>query len=227
MSLSNKILIIFFGTILAYTLMAFAEIRIKGDTRTLTDENSITESIPLSNINYIYLNERFDQSLTISSGAEPKIKIRSKVGELLSNLDYETRNDTLFLTGFNDTEERFNLSIEVPKSGFNGFYTASGYIRLTDLQQENLSFTQSGGRLQIDHNIELGNLQISGSEKAYIDVYDASIDTVSLDLDHSDIRFNTSVNLIKGTLSNESDLYSSNASQLNLKRDKSSRMRIF
>ncbi len=227
MSLSNKILIIFFGIILAYTLMAFVEIRVKGDIRVLNDENSITETIPSAGIKFIILSEEFDERITISSSNTPQVMIKSKSGELIANLNYEMKNDTLVLLSFEKPEERYQITIDIPTSGFNGINSSAASVRITGINQQSLSIIQSGGRVQIDNHVTLDKLSIKASEKSFIEVYDASIDTLSLDLNHSDIRLNSVVGKIQGTISNESDLYSSGANDVQLMRDASSRMRIF
>lgn len=227
MTLSNKILIGFFGFILIYTLMAFTEIRVKGDLRILNDENSTVESIPLENLKYLSVASDFEERITISSSDNPQVKIKSKSGQLIASMKYEMKNDTLFLLKFEEIEERYNISIEVPSDGFSGFSSSKAYIYVSNIHQQTLSIIQTGGRVEIEDKVNLERLNIKSSNKSYTEVSGASIDTLNVHMDHSDFRSYANINRIEGFLNNESDLYSTDIYDVQLKRDRSSRMRMY
>jgi hypothetical protein len=53
MSLSNKILLSFFGFIFLYLTAAFVEIRVSGTPNIISDKNSKAETVDIVGVNYL------------------------------------------------------------------------------------------------------------------------------------------------------------------------------
>ena len=82
MKLSNKILIGFFGFCFLYMVVAFTEMRLKGDLNRLDDSNSISESIEINGIKYIVFDE-VEQRLTVRGSVTSGIEVNSISGDLI------------------------------------------------------------------------------------------------------------------------------------------------
>lgn len=228
MKLSNKTLIVFFGIILAYTLMAFTEIRLRGDTREFHEDNSIAESAPLSNVKYIVLSENLEKKVTIQSSETPRIEIRSKSGQVLSKFVYELANDTLLLDRFEvgENEEHFHLTLFVPSTGFTGLTTTSSSVTLTDIQQDSLTINQTGGRVTMQKDIEIDHITITQRASANCYLYNARVGTITMDLDDSDLNVQAKVQGLQGVLANKARLYSYGLNSIQLSKDNSSSIKI-
>lgn len=228
MKLSNKTLIIFFGVILAYTLLAFAEIRFKGEHQSLNEENSIAEEVSMKNLKYVVISEDLDKRVTISSSNNPRIELKSTSGDILSKLAYEVKDDTLFLQKLNlgEEEQHFHFAVFIPTIGFEGVKATSSNVNFLDIKQASFSIVQSGGRVTFEDDIEIERLNITERDGATLNVYNSRIDTINVDLDDSDLSLRLQVNRLEGLLANKAAIYSEGANDVQLKKDKRSSIRI-
>lgn len=228
MKLSNKIIAGFFGFILFYTFMVFAEIRIMGQSKVFEDDDSITETYPLEGLKYIIIQKDLNKRIAISSSSSPRIELKSLSGNFLPKMKYQLNNDTLFILAFDleDNEEHFHFNIFVPKNGFKGLSTTESFISFTEIKQKSLFITQSGGQINMDNNISLEKLSIVSNENAMLDFRDGQADTVSLLVDDSEVRLYAKIHRLEGTLINDAAIYSSDISDIALKKDKGSSIRI-
>lgn len=226
---SNKTLIVFFGVILSYTLMAFAEIRIRGEHKDLTEKNSIAEVAPLENLKYVVIPEDIEKKITISSSNKPRIELKSQSGDIISRMNYKFKNDTLTLQEFDmgENEEHFHMTVFVPITGFEGLSTTSSDLSFLDLKQASLSIIQTGGRVTFQRDIEIEKLSIWGKDDATFNIYSSSIDTIAVDLDNSDLSIRSEVNRLEGYLVNKAALSAEGVNDMQLKKDKGSSIRIF
>ncbi len=123
MKLSNKVLIGFFGFIFVYMIVAFTEIRFKGDLNRFNDSNSVSESVDIVNIKYLVLSD-LNQRITISGSDNPRIEVKSVSGDLLKDLQYDISGDTLTMQPMLLQENQLvTVSIHVPKTTFIGLST--------------------------------------------------------------------------------------------------------
>ncbi|MFK7951973.1 MAG: hypothetical protein AB8B73_03940 [Ekhidna sp.] len=224
--MSNKILIIFFGTILTYTLMAFAEIRISGESRILNEKNSIAETISLDGIKYVVFDDRLNQWIHLSGSNKPRIEMKSKSGDMMSKLKYELKGDTLYINEMNDEENHFDLSIFVPRDGFSGFTSSSAYVELSDIKQPGLSINQVNGRVDLEEDVDIGRLILNSNSDATLEMTASRVDTLSIQVDDSSLRLYGKIRRLEGTLENSSSVYASDVDEMMLKKDKGSSIRI-
>lgn len=227
MTLSNKILIVFFGIILAYTLMAFVEIRVSGETRNLNDENSISETIELDGVTYVVIEEGVGHWINMSASTTPRLEMKSKSGDVLSKLDYRFENDTLYIHRMEEVEHRFALTIYIPKSGFTGIRSTGTYLQLSSIAQKKLSISQASGKITLGTNVDLEHLSIVATVDAMVDMMDARVDTMALQINASNLRlFGDKVRRLEGSLENNAALYANNITEIQLKKDEESTIRI-
>lgn len=226
MKLSNKILIGFFGGGMIYMLMAFTEIRFRGDDRRFTTENAKVESQLLNGIRFIKLNDP-GKRINIQSSNESRIEMRSKEGGLLSKLKYTIEGDTLIMDQVEMDDVRFSLTIYVSESNFTGLYANDASVYISDLDLPVMAIIQSGGRVVFDNDIYLQRLLLQASQDATFAMHNGRIDTVTLNMDQSDATIRSKIGRLEGYMANRSGLFAESINDIEFKKDKSSSIRLF
>src|SRR5689334_4481193 len=115
MKLSNKILIGFFGFIFLYLTAVFAELRLTGTSNILDDQNSIAETVALSGITHIVLND-LGKNIYVTGADRPRLEVRSASGDGLKKLQYAISGDTLTLLSLPKDTKTMKVSIFVPQA---------------------------------------------------------------------------------------------------------------
>ncbi|MEQ9405663.1 MAG: hypothetical protein RIM99_18885 [Cyclobacteriaceae bacterium] len=227
MKLSNKLLIGFFGGAMIYMLMAFAEVRLRGDDRRLTGNNAKVESVPLANVRFINLND-LGKRINIESSYNPRIEMRSKDGDVLSGLKYELNGDTLTLTQLEVGEDvRISLTIYVPDNGSIGLSSNNARVYMSKLDVSAIAIMQTGGRIVFEDDVRLQRLMLQVGEDARFDLYSGEIDSVTLNMNNSSATIRSRIGLLDGFMANDSDLMIGSISEITFKKDNSSSIRLF
>ncbi len=209
---------------MVYMLASFAEIRFRGDYVRLDSENAKIEATPVNEVGYLIINVP-DERIYVQSAPQPRIEFKSLSGDLLDKLDYNMVGDTLTIAKLRVADDdRFTLTIYVPKEGFRGIESHESWLRLEDLRQSSLTLEQSGGRVRIDNNVSIDSLTIIATSDADITGVDLSVDVMKLDLNNSSLTMRSSVNRLEGTMTNGSVLNMTSPNDIEFSKDNSSRI---
>ncbi|WKV12340.1 hypothetical protein [Marivirga harenae] len=224
MKLSNKILIGFFGLAFLYMIVAFTEMRFKGDLHRLTESNSNSESVEFSAINYLVLPD-LQPRISVHGSDNPRIEIQSISGDLLKNLKYEMAGDTLSINSMevNDNQQ-VNLSIYVSKQSFSGLKTVNAGLTISDLQQETLTIDQNDGWIRLFGSNKIGKINLKAQNSAYFNLVDGKLDTLTTELENSEVSISQPVKLVRGSMKDDSYLYLIGTEEIQFKKDESSRL---
>lgn len=225
MKLSNKILLGFFGFIFLYLNAAFTEIRLTGSPNTINDENSIAEKIDFSAINYLFLNG-VNKEVNVIGSDQSSLEVRSISGDLLKKVKYVVSGDTLTLSGIDAGDiQAFKITVFVPSARFKAINANSAEAHIKGLHTQVLNIYQKKGRIYMsDCHIERVEL---GLEAAYLNISEASVDTVSLTLETSTVNIYSPLMRLQGSLHNQSFLeHLSNVEEIHLKKDESSKLNV-
>src|SRR5687768_6562742 len=103
MKLSNKILFGFFGFAFIYLTAVFAEVRLRGIPNIINDNNSIAETVDVSGVSYLVL-QNLDKQVNVVGSDRARLEVRSISGNLLQKLNYQVSGDTLTLSEGNSEE---------------------------------------------------------------------------------------------------------------------------
>jgi hypothetical protein len=226
MKLSNKILLGFFGFIFLYLTAVFAEIRWSGTSNTIDDSNSIAETVDLSGISYLIVTN-LEKEVSVIGSDRPRLELRSSSGNWLAKLKYKVSGDTLMLSGLQSEETRtLRISVFVPKTSFKGITVNENMVIVEALQQDFLQLSQNAGRVWMSGSI-IGRIQMDLSNKAYLDISGTKLDTLSAEIEGSEVRMSSPVGLVQGSLKNKAFLQVSHIQEIQLKKDESSRLNIY
>lgn len=224
MKLSNKILIGFFGFIFVYLIAAFTEIRFRGNLNHLDESSSIVETTDVSGFTYLVLQD-LDESVTLVGSEQPGIEVRSISGDLLKNLEYTLRGDTLELVQLKlADDEHLNLIVYVPNNSFIGMAVNGANVVVKGLDQKQLTITQNGGRIRFVEDNSFEKLSVQGSADGELYFAGNKLDTISVLLNNSYISIDCHSTRVEGSLTNDSYLWIRQVDDIAIKKDGSSRL---
>jgi hypothetical protein len=227
MKLSNKVLLGFLGFIFLYITAAFTELRLTGTPNILNDENSVAETVDLSGVAYVAIND-VNHYVRILKGDRAKLEVRSVKGGLLKNLTYKMSGDTLVLSDFQyDKQPRVNITVFVSEASLKGVTMNNSSASIDGLEQDLLRVSVSaGGRLSMsDHKI--GRIQIEVKSNSFLEISESKLDTLSATIDGSQVQVRCPVGFVSGSMTNHAFMQLSQMQQIQLKEDESSRLAVY
>lgn len=224
MKLSNKILLGFFGFIFLYLNAAFMEIRLTGSPNIINDENSIAERIDLSVINYLVLNG-VDKDVNVIGSDQSSLEVRSISGDFLKKIKYVVSGDTLTLSGIDAGDiETFKITVFVPSS-FKAINTTNSRATIKGLHTPLLNIYQTKGDVSMsDCSIATIELNLNA---AHLSIYNATMEMMSVELEASTVNIHSPLMRLQGSLKNKSLLLIEDAQDIQLKKDKNSRLNLY
>lgn len=226
MKLSNKILIGFFSILFLYLTAAFTEIRLRGSSNILDDNNSKAETVDIANVNYLVLPD-LDQVIQVIGSDQPRLEVRSISGDLLHKLQYNVSGDTLTLTELNlEENERVRITIYVPRNNLTGITTNGSWVDIQGLEQKELSIIQNQGHISMEADNQISKLTIKASDKAALRMSGTALDLLSVELDNSRVVSNSPIKLLEGSMTNDSYINLVEALEIQLKKDNSCSIKI-
>lgn len=224
MKLSNKILIGFFAFIFIYMTAAFTELRLKGDPNRIDEFNGIVETVGIAGVRYLVLPD-LDHNISVLGSNDPRIEVRSISGDILQYLKYSTAGDTLTIESFNlEEDQHVHMIIHVPKNSFTGLTSNNAGINISELELPALSISQNDGWIRLDANNKLERIKLVAEHGAYFNLNGAELDTLAAIIDGSEVTINSSLDLVKGSMSNKSYLNLNGTKEIQFKKDKGSRL---
>ena len=223
MKLSNKILIGFFGFAFIYLTAVFAEVRLRGTPNIINDSNSVAETVDISEVAYLVLQD-VDYRIDIIGSDHSQLEVRSIAGDLLKSLKHKMSGDTLTLSDFQSEGRRtVKISVFVPKTGLKGITVNAAEASVKGLAQELLYISQNAGRIWMSGN-RIGTIRLEASGKSHLDISATGVDTLSAKIDNSQVLISSPVGLLQGSLKNNAFLRVSDIDEIQLKKDETSRL---
>jgi hypothetical protein len=224
MKLSNKILIGFFSFIFLYMIVAFTEMRLKGDLNRFDESNSISESVDIERINYLKIPD-IDQRIVVSGSNRPGIEVKSISGNVLQYLKYEMEGDTLSIKSLELLKkEAVYISIYVPKNTFKGFTSTNAMVTISELDQETLDISQNDGWIKMSASNKISKLNLNVQNSARFNLVNGKVDTLNAFMNTAEVLTNEQIKLVKGSMTNDSYLHLVGTSEIQIKKDESSRL---
>jgi hypothetical protein len=226
MKLSNKILLGFFSFIFLYMTAAFTELRLNGTPNVIDKKNSISETVDLTGIAYLNLID-VSREVNVTGGDAPMLEIRSFAGDQLKNLKYKISGDTLTLSGFESDDTRtVKISVLVPNSALKGIIINSSTLIIEELKQDVLNISGSKGRIWMSGNI-MEKIKMDLSDLSSANISGTVLDTLSTNLEQSQVHLSSPVGLLEGSITNKSLLELGEIGEIKLKKDESSKLAVY
>ena len=221
MKLSNKILIGFFGFLFLYLTAVFAEIRLRGTPNIIDDSNSIAETVDIPGIAYLVLKD-LDKNITVIGSDQPRLEVRSFSGNLLQRLKYNISGDTLTLSQLQSEDiKTIKITVFVPKTGLHGMTLDSAAAIVKGLEQDLLYISQYAGRISMSDN-RIGKIHMEASGRSHLDISATSLDTLSAQIEESQVYISSSIKRLEGSMKSNSFLRVHDIGEIQFKKDESS-----
>jgi hypothetical protein len=226
MKLSNKILLGFFGFIFIYLTAAFTELRLTGSPNIIDDKNSKAETVDISGIAYLVLQD-LDKDIRVIGSDRARLEVRSRSGDLLQNLEYNISGDTLTLSGLQIEDLRsVMISVFVPESGLKGITVNDATATVERLAVGHLYISQNAGRIWMSA-VDIGELQIDALRKSFFQINGTNVDTLSAKIEESELFISAPVKLLKGSMQRNSSLQVIGIDEIQFKKDETSRLNMY
>ena len=226
MSLSNKILIGFFGSIFLYLTSVFLEIRLRGTPNNIDENNSKVESVDVSGISFLILQD-INKNIQVTGSEQPRLEVRSLSGDALKKLKYSISGDTLLVSGISEENlSAVKITVFVPHSALKGIEVTRAEASIEGLQQDLLKISQNSGRIDLGTNT-ISKIEIDLSNKAVMEIVTPGLDSLSASLDNSKVYISSPLGLLYGSMKNSSYLYLTNIQEIQFKKDESSQFSMY
>jgi hypothetical protein len=225
MKLSNKILLGFFGFIFLYLTAAFAELRLTGNPNVIDDGNSIAETADISGVKYVVIRD-MDTQINVIGSDRAQLEVRSFSGNLLTKLNYKISGDTLTLSGVESKEVKtIKISVFVPNTSLKGITVNSSVAIVRGLQPDVLSISQKSGTIWMSES-RITKIEMD-LDDSYLDISGTPLDTLSANIERSEVSIDAPVGLLQGSMKTSSMLRMGDIGEIQFKKDETSRLNLF
>ena len=226
MKLSNKILFGFFGFAFIYLTAVFAEVRLRGIPNIINDNNSIAETVDMSGVSYLVL-QNLDKQVNVVGSDRARLEVRSISGDLLEKLNYQVSGDTLTLSERNSEEVKtFKITFFVTKAHLKGISVNAAGATVKGLDQEHLIVSQNAGRIRMLENM-IRTIQLNVSDRSYLHISAKGIETLHARIDNSEVQIAAPIQFLRGSMQNKSSLRASDIDDIQFIKDDSSRLSLY
>lgn len=226
MKLSNKILIGFFGFMFLYLTAVFAEIRLRGTPNIIDDSNSIAETVDISGVSYLVLQDLHNH-VNVTASEDPRLEVRSLSGGVLQKLKYDVSGDTLTLSDLKSEDmQTVTISVFVPMSGLKGITVDSAGAIIKGLEQELLYILQNAAQIRMSDN-KIGSIHTEASGGSHLNIYATDLDTLSANIEESQVLIAAPVKVLNGSMKNNSFLRVNDIGEIRIKKDVTSRLNVY
>lgn len=226
MKLSNKILLGFFGFLFLYLTAVFAEVRLTGTPNFIDEKNSIAESVDISGIAHLILNN-LDKEVQIRAADSAVLHVRSYSGDILKRLKYRISGDTLTISALESQDvKNIKITVFVPSASLKAVTANSCRLTINGLQQDALQISQTAANVWMSDN-SIGKIQSDLIQKSFLSINGPGVNTLSLNLKDSEMEVWSPVGLVEGSMKNKSSLRLTLIEEITLKKDMTSTLSIY
>lgn len=226
MKLSNKILIGFFCSLFIYLTAALAEVRFTGTPTAMDESNSIAEHRDTDNITYVLLDSIVN-TIHVRLSDKPRLEVRSISGDMINKLNFSLKGDTLMLSGgAHDEGKPVKITLFVSEERFAGLSVRNSNVRMHGLQQKSLDVSQQDANIWMS-GCAITNLRLDASHDSYFEIWDSALDTLSAEVEASELRLLTPLKVLNGSMKKGSHLRGMEVNDIRFTKDETSRLSIY
>jgi hypothetical protein len=191
----------------------------------LNDENSIVETVDLAGVSSIKVIG-VDRDVHVIGSNKSRLEVRSLTGDMLTKLKYNISGDTLMLTGFQSEEnKRVKISVFISNASLKVITINKASVVVEGLQQDYLHLLENGGRIWMRNN-NISSIKMNASNQSFLNITGDSIDTVSANVEGSEIHIYAPIRILQGSLINKAFMQVTEVLEIQVKKDESSRLNM-
>ena len=197
----------------------------------LEPENRQTHSIELKDFKYLKVTDSEDFFMEVTTGHDREIKIITRAGTDIPEVDYHISGDTLFIDNFHPNSNNSNwwvshLTIYVPEDELKGVKGKNAKLKFKNFLGAFPEIDADSSQTVIDKTSGKGKLVCNLRNKSTLTINN-QIDTLSMHLNNSTVKTDKRLALIKGEIMNNSTLSFKGAEEIALKQDETSVVKGF
>jgi len=148
-----------------------------------------------------------------------------------AEINYSLSGDTLRINNPQTSELSIVFATLHAAKGLKTIYLEDSDLQILKFSSENLSLLLNNSKARFVINKSdyptIGSLQITAFNKSTVDLNTVNIDTIGILLQNSSARMQIPTKLIKGELSENSELNAQQPSEISVKRDSTSKMTFY
>ena len=223
MKTSNILLTSLLASITVTTLAMMIDIGYGGGSPEYTEYDQQDISLPAFTHLQVHDNNR---SVIVEAASSGSIKLFTMKGHQMPSVIYHMQGDTLVIDQFeNHKQVGAYFTLQVPHNGLQGITAQNTEVILNDYPFETMSLSLDNAKVQIyprERN-RVTRLLVNGLNNSHVNV-STTIDTLSLNLDHSSAVVDDAINVLRGSIENSSSLGVRKVDVFEFRKDESSRL---
>jgi hypothetical protein len=130
------------------------------------------------------------------------------------------------LTGFQSEEnKRVKISVFISNASLKVITINKASVVVEGLQQDYLHLLENGGRIWMRNN-NISSIKMNASNQSFLNISGDSIDTVSANVEGSEIHIYAPIRILQGSLINKAFMQVTEVLEIQVKKDESSRLNM-
>ena len=226
MKTSNIIVISLIASVTLIITTGMVEFRIKGVHRGVVADKWLEftpKAVPA--FHFITIQDCSNVTLVASDAfvlnlVEPK--------EGVTRLSYEVKHDTLYVKGAPDLDRGDPVSINAPAHQVRSVQALHSRVTVTSTSLDQFVIRADESSVSMDTHLAINTLIVEGVNNSRIDFFQTNvIQTLELNLDHSEMHTNSPLEKLKGSIRNHSTAQVNNVGELTFTKDRTSRLQVW
>jgi hypothetical protein len=226
MKTSNIIVVSLIASITLFITTGMIQVRMKGVPRgSIIPERLEIKQVPVPEFHFVVVKDCDNISLEASDAFS--IGMADKPAGV-ARPTYQVKHDTLYVTGFPDNEESRIVNIKAPSQQVKMVRAFNSWIIVNNISSDHFVIHTDSAKVSIDTEQTINALTIEGKNNSRIEFFKPStINTLDLDLDHTEIYTSCTLGKLKGSIRNQSKVQLNNADEFAFTKDGSSHLQVW
>lgn len=227
MKTSNIILISLIGSISFVIVAGLLQLRLTGTTdgSSVYSERKIID-VPFTDFKYLVISET--TNLQIIEGSQPGLAVSVGKDDPDPTVKHHQVGDTLFIDKLEFGNEGRTLTgtLKVNPATLKSITVTDSHFSIHDVGVNNLEVNLNNSHFYVHATAmtKFGNISINAADESDFSTNNIELDTVNVQLENSNAYFGAMVNRLNGVLKNSSTLSAPDAGEMEIRKDRTSRI---
>jgi hypothetical protein len=227
MKKSNIIVVSLIASITLLITMGMMEVRLKGTTnpRTYAERYAEIKHVPIPEFHHVVVADCRNVSLSI--GNEFSIGMTEQPGRVASRT-YVVKNDTLYIEGLPNADQPDIVHVVAPSQVYRSVRALHSQVTMSNLALDRFVLYADESQVSINTEQTINSIVVEGRQDSKVHFYQSGvINTLDLNLDHSELYSPGGLGKLKGSIRNQSRVQLNNADEVVFNKDNTSHLQIW
>jgi hypothetical protein len=227
MKTSNIIVVSMIASITLLITTGMMEFRIRGVRRgSVAHEPRGMKQTSIPAFHFVVIQNCRNVSLEASDGFS--IGMMPDLPDSVARPLCEVQNDTLYIKGIPDSERGDLINVNAPAQQIKLIRAVNTQITVNNLSLDQFVIRLDRSRVSIDTQQAINKLVVEGVNESRVDFFQTTaINTLDLNLDHTEIYTSGAMGKLTGSLKNQSRVQLNDANELSVTKDNTSRVQVW